>query len=238
MAITVPGELDFVLDMLGYEWPNVDEDAVREAAALVRELRDDLQRTLDAMDARIAGELSAGFQSRAALAYLEAWTENRTQNMDALLGALPGVADGIELIADAVVALKTKVVAELAITAAQLAAAAATAVATAGVSVAANAAIIVARKKALDVVTELAVAEVVAQALGAVVEPLAGTIADLADAIVDAPLVSGGADVPAVDVDFAVMDAIADAMDECGAEQRAIGIAFASRVSALPIFAS
>ncbi|MGW2404587.1 WXG100-like domain-containing protein [Streptomyces sp. NPDC001739] len=32
MAITLPTELDWILDLLGFQWPNVDEDKMREAA--------------------------------------------------------------------------------------------------------------------------------------------------------------------------------------------------------------
>lgn len=234
----IPGELDFVLDLLGFEWPNVNEDAVRDAATLVRGLREDLQGTLDTLDDRIDGELAAAFKSKAATAYIEAWTENRTQNMDQLLDVLPEAAGGIDIISDAIVALKTKVIVELGITAAQIAAAAASAVITLGASAAATAAIIVARKKALDVLTDLAVEELFARVAIMVIEPLTGTVASLAMAMIDAPLTSsGGADVPVFDADYAVMLDVADALDDAGVEQREIGMNFAANVSALPIFA-
>ena len=168
---TVPHELDYALDLLGFHWPNIDEDAVRDAATLLRSLREDLQGTLDTLDDRIDNDLSEAFTSKTATAYIEAWTENRTQNMDQMLDLLPGVADGLDVFADAVVALKTKVIAELVITAAQLAATAASAVLTLGAS-AASAAILVARKKALDILTQLAVDELIGQIAVMVIEPL------------------------------------------------------------------
>lgn len=239
MAVTIPGELDYILDMLGYEWPNIDEDAVREAAQLIRSLRDDLDGTLSDLDSWINNELSDAFESKAAMSYINAWTDNRTQNMDRMLDVLPGVADGVDIFADAVVALKLKVIAELTITAAQIAAAAATAVFTGGLSLAANAAIIAARKKALDIATDLAVEQLVGQLATMVVEPLSEVIPEVANAILDAPLTNAsGGEVAKFDISFETMDQLADRIDDTGAEQEAIIDTFISRVMSLPIFAS
>lgn len=239
MGITIPGELDYALDLLGYEWPNIDEDAVRELATLVRDLRDDLQGTLDDLDRTINGDLAEAFTSKAATSYIQAFTDNRTQNMDQMIDLLPGVADGIDIFADAVVALKTKVIAELTITVAQLAAAAATAFFTAGASLAANAAIIVARKKALDIATSIAMEQVLAQIISMVVEPLTESLAGLAEAVLDAPIsTASGGEVPTFDVSFDLMEQLADAIEDCGADQEDILDTFISRAMSLPIFAS
>lgn len=237
MGMTIPAELDYVLDLLGYEWPNVDEDAVRDAAHLVRGLESDLRDTLDRLESRML-ELQDGAKSKSVNALVQAYADNRTSNMDQLLDALPEVATGIEIIADAVVALKVKVIAELTITAAQIAAAAATAVVTAGASLAANAAIIAARKKALDIATDLAMDELLGQVLSMVVEPLSGTIADYATKAMDAPLVTSGDNVAGVELSFDLMDQIAEAIDDCGLDQLEIGNNFTAQLAALPLFAS
>ena len=104
MGMTVPGELDFVLDLLGYEWPNVDEDAVRDAAQLVRQLEEDLRGTLNDLEVRV-NELGDGAKAQSTNALIRAWTENRTANMDSLLDAMPGIATGIDVAADAIVGL-------------------------------------------------------------------------------------------------------------------------------------
>lgn len=238
MGITIPGELDYVLDLLGYEWPNLDEDAVRDAAELVRNLRADLQGTLDDLDTKIDGDLKEAFTSKAATAYIDAWTDNRTQNMDTMLDVLPGVADGIDVLAAAITALKLKVIVELEITVAQIAAAAASAVATGGLSLAANAAIIAARKKALDIATDIAVEELAGQLLPMVIEPLTDTVASLAEAVLDAPLTTGGTETPKFDVSYTLMEDLAQAIEDCGADQEDIVDTFISQVMSLPIFAS
>ncbi|QOR70503.1 hypothetical protein IM660_18245 [Ruania alkalisoli] len=238
MGMTIPGELDYVLDLLGYEWPNLDEDAIREAAVLMRGLRDDLQGTLDDLDNTINVELAEAFTSKTATAYIDAWTDNRTQNMDQMLDLMPTVADGIDIFADAVLALKVKVIAELTITAAQIAAAAASAVVTLGASVAANAAIIAARKKALDIATDLAMEQLLGQILTLVIEPLTDTAAGLAEAVVAAPITSSGSETSSFDASYDLMEQLAQAIDDCGVEQEERIDTFISQVMGLPIFAS
>ena len=237
MGMTIPGELDFVLDLLGYEWPNVDEDAVRDAAHLLRGLESDLRSTLDQLEVRV-NELGDGAKAKSTNALIRAWTENRSANMDGLLDALPEVATGIDVAADAIVGLKVKVIAELTITAAQIAAAAATAVVTAGLSVVGNAALIAARKKALDIATDLVMDEVIGQVAGMVIEPLTGTIADLAMSIAEAPLVTDGDATAATELSYDVMEQIATALNDCGADQYDLCTTFAADVSALPFFSS
>jgi len=237
MGTTIPAELDYVLDLLGYEWPNVDEDAVRDAAHLVRELEADVRDTLDRLESRMI-ELQEGARSKSVNALIQAYADNRTSNLDQLLDALPEVASGIDIMADAVVALKAKVIAELTITAAQIAAAAATAVVTAGASLVANAAIIAARKKAIDIATDIAMDELIGQVTSMVIEPLTGTITDFATMAMEAPLVTSGDEVAGIELSFDLMDQIAEAIDDCGQDQLEIGYTFAARLSALPLFAS
>lgn len=238
MGMTIPGELDFVLDLLGYEWPNVNEDAVRDAAQLLRGLESDLRGTLDELEIRVNELGGGGAEAQSVNALIRAWTENRTANMDGLLDALPGVAAGIDIAADAVVGLKVKVIAELTITAAQIAAAAAAAVATAGLSVAGNAAIIAIRKKALDIATDMAVEEVIGQVASMVIEPLTGTITELAMSIADAPIVTDGEATAATKLSYDLMEQIASALNDCGADQYDLCATFAAEVSALPFFES
>lgn len=237
MGMTIPGELDFVLDLLGYEWPNVDEDAVRDAAQLLRGLESDLRTTLDELEIRV-NELGDGAKAQSVNALIRAWTENRTANMDAVLDALPEVANGIDLLADAIVGLKVKVIAELTITAAQIAAAAATAVVTGGLSVIGNAAIIAARKKALDIATDIAMDEVIGQVASMVIEPLTGTITELAMSIAEAPIVTDGEATASTKLSYDLMEQIATALTDCGADQYDLCTTFAADVSALPLFAS
>lgn len=235
MGITIPSELDYVLDLLGYEWPNIDEDAVRELATLMRLARDDMEETLDALDRRINTDLAEAFKCKSAASYIQAFTENRTQNMNRFLDIFTEAADGVDLFADAVVVLKMKVIAELTITAAQIAAAAATAVVTAGASVAANAAIIAARKKAMDVATGFLTDQISDQAMQLVIVPLRETLPGVFEAMIDWPITTWqGGEAPAFEVSFDLMEQLADALEDCGDEQADILETFACRAESLP----
>lgn len=235
MGITIPSELDYVLDLLGYEWPNIDEDAVRDAATLMRGLKDDLDGTLDDLERTVNNDLSEAFKSKAAASYIEAFTQNRSQNMNAMTDVLPGVADGVDIYADALVALKLKVIAELIITAAQIAAAIASAVFTLGASLAAQAAIIAVRKKLMDVATDLIVDQVVGQILMMVLEPMTDTLMGLAEQVLEAPLTtSAGGEPPTFDVSYDLMEQLATAIDDCGVQQEDILVTFIGKVTSLP----
>lgn len=239
MGMMIPSELDYVLDLLGYEWPNLDEDAVRDCATLIRGLESDLQGTLDDLQLKIDNDLSAAFKSKAAASFIEGFTENRTQNMDQMVDLLPGVADGVDIFADAILALKLKVIAELIITAAQIAAAIASAVFTLGASLAAQAAIIAVRKKLLDVATDLIVDQLIGQIISMVIEPLTDTIVGFAEGVLSAPFTtSGGGMTPSFEVDHELMEQLATAIDDCGTEQEEVAETFISSVMALPITAA
>src|SRR5437588_9812211 len=42
MGVVLPDEVAWVLDMIGIEWPNIDEDELRSAASELRQLADEL----------------------------------------------------------------------------------------------------------------------------------------------------------------------------------------------------
>lgn len=236
MGMLLPGELVWVMDMLGFEWPNLDEDEIHRAADLVRQYRDDLEDTIRWADRRINGDVATAMTNKAALAYSEAWNRNRSDNLDQLVELLGPVATGIDMFADAVLALKVKVAAEVAITAAQIAAAAASAVVTLGASAAATAAIIVARKKALDIMTDIAVEELMAQLLPMVITPLADDIPRLAMAALDAPLVEGAAgDVGQFQADLAALEQTAADLETNADDQERITEQFLADLSSLQI---
>ncbi|CAO0830775.1 hypothetical protein SMICM17S_01619 [Streptomyces microflavus] len=43
MAVTVPDWADTMLDVIGINWPNVDEDAYRDMADALREFAEDVE---------------------------------------------------------------------------------------------------------------------------------------------------------------------------------------------------
>ncbi|WP_404312238.1 WXG100 family type VII secretion target [Agrococcus terreus] len=237
MAMNLPGELVWVLDMLGYDWPPLDEDEMRRAANIIRTFKDDIEGTIDQATARIKDDVGSAMKAQAATSFGNAWDTNRQQNVEKLVDVLDPAATGIDIAADAVLALKVKVIAELVITAAQIAAAAASAAFTLGASLAANAAIIALRKKLLDVATNIAIDQLAARLLPMVVEPLFNQAVPAVMAMLDSPIVEGQTgDVSEFGADLAALDQAAADLDANGDDQEALAEDFLSQLSSCQIF--
>lgn len=236
MALTIPGELAWVLDMLDYEWPPLDEDEIHRAANITRTFREDLIGSIEDASSRINDDVPTAFKAGTATSYKNAWNETREQHMQQLVDLLDPAATGIDVLADAVLALKVKVIAELVITAAQIAAAVATAAFTLGLSAAANVAIIAARKAALKIATNAAIDALIGQLLSMVIEPLTEGAVALITAIADAPLVEGAiGEVSEFQADFAALEQAAADIDATAADQEKLGADYVQQITSLQI---
>ncbi|MFC7431515.1 MULTISPECIES: hypothetical protein [unclassified Agrococcus] len=233
MAMTIPGELAWVLDLLGFEWPQLDEDAINQAAHIMRQFEDDLNAAIDAADANVQ-DAYASVTGSFAKAHADAWDEERSGSMRQLSELIGPAATGVDLFADAIVALKLKVIAELVITAAQIAAAIASAVVTLGAGAAVQAVILVARKKALDIVTDIMVDAAVGQVLSMVMEPLLQVAEPLIDATMDLPVVAGAVgEAEALILDLQALDRASTGMQATSDDVDSLGADFVSQIMAL-----
>ena len=237
MAMNLPGELVWVLDMLGYDWPPLDEDEMRRAAVIMRQFKDDIEGTVSVADTRVKTGVGAAVKGQVSTSFVDAWDTDRSTNIQKLIDALDPVAGGIDIGADAVVALKVKVIAELVITAAQIAAAAASAVFTLGASLAANAAIIALRKKALDVLTNIMVDQLAQQLLPMIIEPLQGPMMDGITAMLEAEVVEGAVgDVSEFKADLDALDTAAGDLESNAADQERLADDFVAQIGSCQIF--
>ncbi|MFP5251372.1 hypothetical protein D8Y24_12550 [Agrococcus lahaulensis] len=235
--MNLPGELVWVLDMLGYDWPPLDEDEMRRAASIMRQFKDDVEGTVEVAETRVKTGVATALTGQASTSFANAWDTDRATNIQQLVDALDPVAGGIEVGADAVVALKVKVIAELVITAAQIAAAAASAIITLGASAAASAAIIALRKKALDVLTNIAVDQLAQQLLPLIIEPLQGPMMDGITAMLEAELVEGAiGDVSEFQADLDALDQAAGDLESNAADQERLADDFIVQLSSCQIF--
>lgn len=235
--MNIPGELVWVLDMLGYDWPPLDEDEMRRAAQIMRTFKDDIEGTIDVADTRVKSGVGTAVKGQVATSFTSAWDADRSSNIQKLVDALDPVAGGIDIGADAVVALKVKVIAELVITAAQIAAAVASAFFTFGASMAANAAIIALRKQALDVLTNIAVDQLAQQLLPMIIQPLQGPMMDGIAAMLEAELVEGAiGDVSEFEADLDALDTAAADFDSNAADQERLADDFIAQLSSCQIF--
>ncbi len=235
--MNIPGELVWVLDMLGYDWPPLDEDEMRRAAEIMRTFKDDIEGTVDVAETRVKSGVGAAVKGQASTSFTNAWDTDKSSNIQKLIDALDPVAGGIDIGADAVVALKVKVIAELVITAAQIAAAVASAFFTFGASLAANAAIIALRKKALDVLTNVAVDQLAQQLLPMIIQPLQGPMMEGITAMLEAELVEGAiGDVSEFEADLDALDTAAADFDSNAADQERLADDFIAQLSSCQIF--
>ncbi|WP_309066691.1 WXG100-like domain-containing protein [Microbacterium sp.] len=211
----LPNELIWVMDKLGLEWPDVDEDEVRKAAVLVRGYRDDMETLVQTADRRINGEIAAAMRGQAGTAHVTAWNRNRSENVQQLIDLLGPAASGIDLAADIVFALKMKVIAEVTLTLVQL-----VPLLAAGPFGAGGAAVLIlARKKLFSALMEATLEKVIDEVLPLALEPLAEQVPGLVAAMLDAPVVEGAVgDVDEFYADLMALDQAASDMDAHAAD--------------------
>lgn len=189
MGMMLPNELVWILEKLGFEWPDIDEDEVRKAAQLTRTFGSDLEACIQAVDRKITNDLGAAMRGKAGPAYTNAWNTNRSTNLQTLIDFMDPAAVGMEIAADVILALKIKVIAELATTLAAL-----IPLLAAGPFGAGGAALmIIAKKKLLAAAVDIAVEQALEQIIPMVAEPLVDQLPMVLSAIVDAPLVEDAA---------------------------------------------
>ncbi|WP_194422467.1 hypothetical protein [Microbacterium abyssi] len=206
----LPNDLIWVMDKLGLEWPDIDEDEVRRAATLVRGYSGDLEALVQAADRRINGDIAAAMTGRTGTAHLTGWNRNRSENVQRLLDLLDPAATGIDIAADIVLALKIKVIAEITLTLIQL-----IPLLAAGPLGAGGAALLIlARKKLFSMAMEATIEQVINEVLPLALEPLAEQVPGLVIALLDAPVVEDNlGDIDEFQADLAALDQAADDMD-------------------------
>lgn len=215
MGMMLPNDLIWVMDKLGLEWPDIDEDEVRKAAVLVRGYRDDMETLVQAADRRINGELASAMRGQAGTAHVNGWNRNRSENVQQLLDVLGPAATGIDIAADVVLVLKVKVIVEVTATLIQL-----IPLLAAGPLGAGGAAVLIlARKKLFAMAMEATLEKVIEAVLPLVLEPLAEQVPGLVMALLDAPVVEGAiGDVDEFYADLMALDQAAEDMDAHAAD--------------------
>ncbi|WP_147038214.1 hypothetical protein LG322_02185 [Microbacterium aerolatum] len=206
----LPNELIWIMDKMGLEWPDIDEDEVRKAASLVRGYRGDMETLVQAADRRINGEIATAMRGQTGTAHVTAWNRNRSENVQQLLDVLDPAASGIDIAADVVLALKIKVIAEVTLTLIQL-----VPLLAAGPFGAGGAAVLIlVRKKLFSMMMEITLEQVINEVLPLVLEPLAEQVPGLVMAMLDSPVVEGAiGDVDEMYADLEALDQAAEDMD-------------------------
>lgn len=203
MAMMLPDNLIWILEKIGLEWPDINEDEVHKAADLTRTFRDDLEELIQQADRRILVDVSAGMQGKGGEAYVHAWNANRSQNLQKLLDALDPIAVGVDGAGYVVTGLKVKFIAQVTLQVATLI----PLIALGPLGAAAAAARMIAMKFAMGVLIDLAVSELIDAIDEPVINALKDEIPRIMQAILDAPLVEDtGADMAEIHFDLKVLE--------------------------------
>ncbi|MGW8482221.1 WXG100-like domain-containing protein [Microbacterium sp. NPDC055903] len=182
----LPNELVWVMEKLGFEWPDIDEDEVRKGATLVRTFSSDLESVIQAVDSKMNGDLGNALKGKTGPAMLSAWNSNRSQNLQKLVDIMPPAATAMEIGADAIFGLKMKVIVDVTTTLVTL-----VAMLTNPITAAGSGPMLLIKKKLLNAAVDIVVEQLIAQLAPMAIEPLAEQLPAVVDAILDAPLVEG-----------------------------------------------
>lgn len=187
----LPNELIWVMEKLGFEWPDIDEDELRRGSEMVRVFRDDLEVKIQTMDRKVNGDLAAAMRGQAGPAYVGAWNANRSQNLEKLLDILGPAPTGIDIAADAVFALKMKVIVDVTTTMIAL-----VAMLTNPITAVGAGPMLLIKKRLLNAAVDIAIEQVLNQVLPMVIEPLVEELPGVIMAALDSPIVEAVAGDP------------------------------------------
>ncbi|MEJ6553639.1 hypothetical protein PQI51_01210 [Microbacterium esteraromaticum] len=225
----LPNELVWIMEKLGFEWPDIDEDEVRKGAVLVRNFGDDLEGIVQAVDRQMNSELTASLMGRTGPATMSAWNTNRSQNLQKLIDLMPPAAVAMDVGAAAILALKMKVIVDVTTTMVAL-----VAMLTNPISAVGAGPMLIIKKKLLNAAVDIAVEQLLNQLAPAVIEPMAQQLPAVIDAILDAPLVEASVgDSDEFQADLSALEEAQSTMKVHGSDIQTLTTTFFAEFSAL-----
>ena len=229
MGMMLPNELVWIMEKLGFEWPDIDEDEVRKGAVLVRNFGDDLEGIVQAVDRQMNSELTASLMGRTGPATMSAWNTNRSQNLQKLIDLMPPAAVAMDVGAAAILALKMKVIVDVTTTMVAL-----VAMLTNPISAVGAGPMLIIKKKLLNAAVDIAVEQLIGQLAPAVIEPMAQQLPAVIDAILDAPLVEASVgDSDEFQADLNALEEAQSTMKVHGSDIQTLTTTFFAEFSAL-----
>ncbi|AZQ34491.1 hypothetical protein EJ357_14220 [Streptomyces cyaneochromogenes] len=182
MGVTLPSYLDEALDLIGVNWPNVDEDDYRDMAQAMREFADDIDDGAADAHAAIA-DLIGTNEGLAVQALEKHWGKVKDTHLANLAEAGRLAATALDGVAVLIEGAKLAAIAQLGILAAEIAAAIAAAPVTLGLStlggLAGTQVTRIAVKRIFQEVCEEVASRVIEVAMGPVYEALGSMAGDL-----------------------------------------------------------
>ncbi|MGW4198161.1 nucleic acid/nucleotide deaminase domain-containing protein [Streptomyces sp. NPDC005004] len=171
MGYTLPGWLDDVLDFIGINFPNVDEDDYREMADAMRDFADKFEG--HGADAHKSVErILASSHGWAVDSMEKHWNQVKAGHLDKIPELARLFADACDVVADIIFGMKTKAEAELVVMAGSLGISAGLAVVTGGLSALIGAAEVTAMRQVIKRLIDEAVDRIVDELIARVTEPV------------------------------------------------------------------
>ncbi|GAB2726324.1 WXG100 family type VII secretion target [Kitasatospora kifunensis] len=171
MAIELPEQVVSFLQFIGVNWPDVNEDHVRDLATHIRDFAGNVDSTHQASTATVQ-QMSEAYEGQSYQALLTAWEHMSTSHMTELIDACHVVATALDVAADVIVGLKTTAIAELVALAVSFVADQAAAVVTFGLAELAEAAIIKGAEAAIDYLEQQIVQHIIGEVIEKAIDPL------------------------------------------------------------------
>lgn len=170
-ADDLPAPVVTFLNVIGIDWPYLNEDAIRQFASMVREFGQAVQQTHDDATQAIS-DIAQAYQGASTERMQSGWSKLSAQHVTEIVVGTGILADALEVGADFVVAQKIEAAIELAVMAATFVADQAAAVATLGLAEAAVPAIIAAGKALVETLKQQIIQEIVGKVIEAAAKPL------------------------------------------------------------------
>jgi uncharacterized protein YukE len=171
VAIELPQPVVDFLQVIGINWPQVNEDKVREFATHVREFASNIEDTHSQVNSTLQ-DVGQSYQGKSYDLLISKWAALSQNHMTELLDACSVLAVALDGAADAIVGLKAEAIAELVVLAATFVADQAAAVVTFGLSEAALPLIEEAGEKLVDFLTQQLIQVIVGKVVEAALNPL------------------------------------------------------------------
>ncbi|MCX4750025.1 hypothetical protein OG455_31670 [Kitasatospora sp. NBC_01287] len=175
MAIELPDPVVDFLMAIGINWPQVNEDKVREFASHVRTFATSIDDTHQQATATVRA-MGTAYQANSYDLLVSKWAHLSQGHMTELLSACHVLATALDAAADFIVGLKVETIGELVAMAAAFVADQAAAVFTLGISEAAVPLIIEGAERLVDALEQQLVQYVIAQVVEAALTPLLGLV--------------------------------------------------------------
>lgn len=182
MAIELPQPVVDFLRVIGVNWPQVNEDTVREFADHVRQFASDIDGTHSQASGTVQ-QLGQSYQGKSYELLVSKWAALSKTHMTALLDACKVLAEALDVAADVIVGLKVEAIAELVVLAATFVADQAAAVATFGLAEAALPAIEEAGTQLVKALEQTLIQEIENKVIEAALNPLLDLVQKAASGI-------------------------------------------------------